>query len=94
MDRGTFLALLVAGGSLTASALREAGPAPTLRHGFAMVLPLAAIAFPEMIEFGYRRSWHGIAHGGEAPAPAAAVRGVAWFLLVVMVLLYHSLAWA
>jgi hypothetical protein len=59
------------------------------RHAGMLLLPLAAIAFPEAMDAGYRRSCRGIAHGGEGPTPAILVRIAAWVLLVVSVAAHH-----
>jgi hypothetical protein len=89
MDRSSVWGLVVAGGSVLVSAARAGSVELTVRHACSLILPLAVIAFPEVSEVTFRRSWRGLAHGGEAPAPAAVIRLAAWGLLIVLVLVHH-----
>lgn len=90
MDCSSLFALLVAGGSTLTIGVSTGNFELTVRHACSLILPLVVIAFPEVSDFLYRRSWAGLAHGGEWPAPAAVIRLAAWVLLIVLVLVHHS----
>ena len=90
MDRSGLWGLVVAGGSVLVSAVSARSVELTVRHACFLILPLAAIAFPEASDDVFRRSWRGLAHGGEGPAPAVVIRLAAWVLLIVLVLVHHS----
>jgi hypothetical protein len=89
VDRSSLLALLVAGGSTLAIGVRTGNFELTVRHACFLILPLVVIAFPEVSDFIYRRSWAGLAHGGEGPTPAVVIRLAAWLLLIVVVLVHQ-----
>ena len=91
MDRMTVAALIFASVSVLATAVRNDNAEASVRHACMLLLPLAAIAFPEAMEAGYRRSWRGRAHGGEVPTPAIIIRVVAWALLIVLVAAHHCM---
>jgi len=89
MDRSGVWGLVVAGGSVLASAARAGNAELTVRHACSLILPAAVIAFPEVSDVIFRRSWRGLAHGGEGPAPAVVIRLAAWILLIVLVLVHQ-----
>lgn len=90
MDRSSLWGLVVAGGSVLVSATSARNAELTMRHGCSLLLPLVVIAFPEASDSVFRRSWSGLAHGGEGPAPAMVIRLAAWVLLIVLVMVHHS----
>jgi hypothetical protein len=53
---------------------------------------LAVIAFPELVESSFRRSWRGRAQGDSNPAPATVMRVVGCLLLITLVAAHHFLA--
>ncbi len=89
VDRSRLLAFLVAGGSTLAIGARTGNFELTVRHACFLLLPLVVIAFPEVSDFLFRRSWAGLAHGGEGPTPAVVIRLAAW-LALFMVVLFHQ----
>ena len=91
MDRVTIAALIVACASVIVSSIFHHDAELPVRHAFALVIPLALIAFPEAIEAGFRSTLRGMAHGGEGPTPGSIMRFVAWGLLVVLVVVHHSM---
>jgi hypothetical protein len=90
MDRSGVWGLVVAGGSVLVSAARARIAELAVRHGCSLLLPLVVIAFPEASDFIFRRSWSGLAHGGEGPTPAMVIRLAAWVLLIALVMVHHS----
>jgi hypothetical protein len=94
VDLVTLAAILVAGVSLAASALLYDSLAMTFRFGCALLVPLAAIAFPEVLDAMFRRSRSGFSHGGEGPTPPLIIRVGAWLLLIVTIVAHHALALA
>ena len=91
-DRSSKLALLLASGSVLVNHVSMGNLEFTLRYACALVLPLGVILYPEESDYIFRRSWHGIAHGGEGPAPAAIIRVAAWILLIAITLIPHGCA--
>jgi hypothetical protein len=89
LDWATLLALAIAAVSVVVSALVRGNPAVTFRHVCVLLLPLAAIAWPEFLDGVFRHARSGYVHGGEGPAPALLVRIAAWILLSVIVVVHH-----
>ena len=89
MNRSGVWGLIVAGCSVLVSAASARNVEITVRHACSLLLPLAVIAFPEVSDVLFRRSWRGLAHGGEGPAPAVVIRLAAWILLIVLVLVHQ-----
>jgi hypothetical protein len=92
MDRITIAAAIFAGASVVASLLTGHDSGATSRHAFMLVLPLAVIAFPQLLDIGFRNSWDGMSHGGEGPTPGGILRIGAWLLLIALVIAHHSMA--
>ena len=86
MDRSSLFAPLVAAGPALAIGVRTGNFELTVRHACSLILPLVVIALPDVSDFLFRRSWAGLANGGEGPTPAVASRLAAWLLLIVLVL--------
>lgn len=94
MERGTIAALIVAFASLIASVVWHHNARLLYYHAIALILPLGCIAFPEIVEAAYRSSFHGQVHGGSGATPAFVIRIAAWALLVVVVFVHHTVAFA
>jgi hypothetical protein len=88
-DRATIPAFVAAGASLTASLLVGDSIERMVRHAVALIVPLALIAFPEIADAAFRRSWSGFTFGGEGPTPATMIRVGAGVLLVVFIGTHH-----
>lgn len=93
LDRVTIAALVVAGVSVAVSFGVHPRAEVPIRHAFALVIPLAIIVFPGIIEAGFRGSYRGRAHGGE-PTPEVFIRVAAWVLLGVIVIVHHAMGFA
>ena len=91
MDRVTLAALIFALASVLATTVQNGNAEASVRHAGILLLPLAAIAFPEAMEAGYRQSIRGFIHGGEGPTPAIVIRIVACGALVVFVVIHHCM---
>ncbi|HEY1068595.1 MAG TPA: hypothetical protein VGE52_20895 [Pirellulales bacterium] len=80
MDRSTAAALGLAGLSVVAILILQQNVMPAVRLAFALVLPLALIAFPEALATGFS-----MAEGSKDSTPPAFIRFTAWLLLVTMI---------
>lgn len=94
MERGTMAALVVACTSVIVSSVSHHDSGLAIYHGLVLSLPLVCIAFPEVVEAGYRNSFHGRVHGGSEPTPEFIIRIAAWALFVAIVFAHHSIAFA
>lgn len=89
MDRNLIAALFVAALSLLASAILDHQAGSTIRHGVALLLPLAVIGYPSVMDSGFRQSWRGLFSGTEGPSPAFLLQIAAWLLLLALIATHH-----
>lgn len=89
MDRALVGAIAASCVSVLACLVRHHDAGLTFRHVLALFFPLAVIAFPEPIEEGFRRSFRGRVHGGEA-VPGAFLQIGAWALLIAVIFVHHA----
>ena len=89
LDRGTLAAIVIACVSIAASGLAGHDARVTAGHAVLLAISIGIIAFPDVINMGYRRTYQAMAHGSE-PTPALLVRIAAWILLLVLVISLHA----